>query len=122
VPAVLKLSPVPDESMLTASIDREPSWVLKVSTSANSFIDKKCMWMEDTHSKFVTSMRNYPSAVAAAAVEVSRLSGMSTLPQGDEVTYVLGTITQLGTNCKCGYNWLFRCLQPSHSSSWHRIP
>jgi hypothetical protein len=84
VPAVLKLSPVPDESILTASIAREPSSVLKVSTSANPFVDKKYMWMEDTHSKFVTSMKNSPSAVAAATVEVSRLSEMSTLPQGEE--------------------------------------
>jgi hypothetical protein len=41
VPVVSKLSPVPDESILTASIARELSSVLKISTSTNSFIDKK---------------------------------------------------------------------------------
>lgn len=41
MPVASKSSPVPEESILTASIAREPSSVLKISTLANPFGDNK---------------------------------------------------------------------------------
>lgn len=41
MPVASKSSPVPEESILTASIARKPSSVLKISTLANPFVDNK---------------------------------------------------------------------------------
>jgi hypothetical protein len=79
-----KLSPFPDVSIFTASIDREPSSVLTIFTSADLFAETGVRgW--STHSKFVMLTTNSPSAEAATGVEVSRLSAMFILPQGELV-------------------------------------
>ncbi len=76
-PVVLNVSPFPVSSIWTALIDREP---LKVLTSADPFDDIELRGGY-THPKFVTLTKNSPSAEAATAVELSRLSAMSIVPQ-----------------------------------------